>query len=168
MEKLGEFLNKDGSLIISDLSLLEYKKDFNVKLDVEKGSNWNVWFEENEELMFTKLYATVGTENEIVEENELKEIEETVIIESSNLIIMNQSDFGNDDAIDWDIENILEFEDDIPKFYVGVVDRLYDPEIALYKFGVAINTAGDGEYVVKIQKKNGFVTKILIELAEDE
>ncbi len=55
---------------------------------------------------------------------------------------MNTADYGRREAIDWEIRNTLEFDEEIDPFYIAISDEMMEDEIFLFPFGVAVQLMG--------------------------
>ncbi|WP_214860541.1 hypothetical protein [Exiguobacterium sp. s161] len=163
MKKLGTFTSHKGNLIVSDPAFLESDVEYNVTIPVEQGSIWTVFYDEDEFESINLLYLTMNEETKMAP-SDFEPLSDLVVVDSAQLVVMNTADYGRREAIDWEIRNTLEFDDEIDPFYIAISDEMMEDEIFLFPFGVAVQLMGDGHYEVLIRREDDNVTGIAIVL----
>lgn len=167
MKKLGAFTSHKGNLIVSDPAFLEPDVEYNVTIPVEQGSNWTVFYDEDEFESINLLYLTMNEETKM-DPSDFEPLSDLVVVDSAQLVVMNTADYGRREVIDWEIRNTLEFDEEIDPFYVAISDEMMEDEIFLFPFGVAVQLMGDGHYEVLVRREDDNVTGIAIVLGEHE
>ncbi|MFL0200514.1 SMI1/KNR4 family protein [Exiguobacterium acetylicum] len=167
MKKLGTFTSHKGNLIVSDPAFLEPNVEYNVTIPVEQGSIWTVFYDEDEYESINLLYLTMNEETKMAP-SDFEPLSDLVVVDSAQLVVMNTADYGRREAIDWEIRNTLEFDEEIDPFYIAISDEMMEEEIFLFPFGVAVQLMGDGHYEVLVRREDGNVTGIAIVLGEHE
>lgn len=167
MKKLGTFTSQEGNLIVSDPAFLEPDIEYNVTIPVDQGSIWTVFYDEDEFESINLLYLTRNEEAEVAT-SAFEPLSDLVVVDSAQLVVMNTADYGRREAIDWEIRNTLEFDEEIDPFYIAISDEMMEDEIFLFPFGVAVQLMGDGHYEVLVRQEDGNVTGIAIVLGEHE
>lgn len=167
MKKLGTFISHKGNLIVSDPAFLEPDLEYNVTIPVEQGSIWTVFYDEDEFESINLLYLTMNEETKM-DPSDFEPLTDLVVVDSAQLVVMNTADYGRREAIDWEIRNTLEFDEEIDPFYIAISDEMMEEEIFLFRFGIAVQLTGDGHYEVLVRRENGNVTGIAIVLGEHE
>lgn len=167
MKKLGTFISHKGNLIVSDPAFLEPDVEYNVTIPVEQGSIWTVFYDEDEFESINLLYLTMNEETKM-DPSDFEPLSDLVVVDSAQLVVMNTADYGRREAIDWEIRNTLEFDDEIDPFYIAISDEMMEDEIFLFPFGVAVQLMGDGHYEVLVRREDVNVTGIAIVLGEHE
>jgi len=167
MKKLGTFTSQEGNLIVSDPAFLEPDIEYNVTIPVDQGSIWTVFYNEDEFESINLLYLTRNEEAEVAP-SAFEPLSDLVVVDSAQLVVMNTADYGRREAIDWEIRNTLEFDEEIDPFYIAISDEMMEDEIFLFPFGVAVQLMGDGHYEVLVRQEDGNVTGIAIVLGEHE
>ncbi|AHA31339.1 hypothetical protein [Exiguobacterium sp. MH3] len=167
MKKLGTFTSHKGNLIVSDPAFLEPDLEYNVTIPVEQGSIWTVFYDEDEFESINLLYLTMNEETKM-DPSDFEPLSDLVVVDSAQLVVMNTADYGRREAIDWEIRNTLEFDDEIDPFYIAISDEMMEDEIFLFPFGVAVQLMGDGHYEVLVRREDGNATGIAIVLGEHE
>lgn len=165
--KLGTFTSHKGNLIVSDPAFLEPDVEYNVTIPVEQGSIWTVFYDEDEFESINLLYLTMNEETKM-NPSDFEPLSDLVVVDSAQLVVMNTADYGRREAIDWEIRNTLEFDEEIDPFYIAISDEMMEDEIFLFPFGVAVQLMGDGHYEVLVRRENGNMTGIAIVLGEHE
>ncbi|KTR58650.1 hypothetical protein RSA42_14585 [Exiguobacterium indicum] len=167
MKKLDAFTSHKGNLIVSDPAFLEPDVEYNVTIPVEQGSIWTVFYDEDEFESINLLYLTMNEETKM-NPSDFEPLSDLVVVDSAQLVVMNTADYGRREAIDWEIRNTLEFDDEIDPFYIAISDEMMEDEIFLFPFGVAVQLMGDGHYEVLVRREDGNATGIAIVLGEHE
>lgn len=167
MKKLGTFTSREGNLIVSDPAFFEPDIEYNVTIQVEQGSIWTVFYDEDEFESINLLYLTVNEKTKMAP-FDFEPLSDLVVVDSAQLVVMNTADYGRREAIDWEIRNTLEFDEEIDPFYIAISDEMMEDEIFLFPFGVAVQLMGDGHYEVLVRREDGNVTGIAIVLGEHE
>ncbi|WP_313635377.1 hypothetical protein, partial [Exiguobacterium sp.] len=167
MKKLGTFTSREGNLIVSDPAFFEPDIEYNVTIPVEQGSIWTVFYDEDEFESINLLYLTVKEKTKMAP-FDFEPLSDLVVVDSAQLVVMNTADYGRREAIDWEIRNTLEFDEEIDPFYIAISDEMMEDEIFLFPFGVAVQLMGDGHYEVLVRREDGNVTGIAIVLGEHE
>ncbi|KOP29151.1 hypothetical protein ADM98_09610 [Exiguobacterium sp. BMC-KP] len=167
MKKLGTFTSHKGNLIVSDPAFLEPDVEYNVTIPVKQGSIWTIFYDEDEFESINLLYLTVNKETEMAPPD-FEPLSDLVVVDSAQLVVMNTADYGRREAIDWEIRNTLEFDEEIDPFYIAISDEMMEDEIFLFPFGVAVQLMGDGHYEVLVRREDENVTGIAIVLGEHE
>lgn len=137
MKKLGTFTSREGNLIVSDPAFLEPDIEYNVTIPVDQGSIWTVFYNEDEFESINLLYLTRNEEAEVAP-SAFEPLSDLVVVDSAQLVVMNTADYGRREAIDWEIRNTLEFDEEIDPFYIAISDEMMEDEIFLFPFGVAV------------------------------
>lgn len=167
MKKLGTFHNQQGDMIVSDPAFLEPDPEFNITIPVAPDSTWTVWYNEDDQPEINLVYLTIEDHTDIAADD-FDILEGFAVVDSSQLVVMNTANYGKREAIDWEIRNTLEFDDEIDPFYIAISDELMEEEIFLFPFGVAVQLMGDGHYKVRVRRDADQVTGILLVIGEHE
>lgn len=167
IKKLGTFHNQQGSMIVSDPAFLKPDPEFNMSIPVVPDSTWTVWYNEDDQPEINLVYLTIDDHADIAADD-FDILEGYAVVDSSQLVVMNTAAYGKREAIDWEIRNTLEFDDEIDPFYVAISDEMMEEEIFLFPFGVAVQLMGDGHYKVRVRRDADQVTGILLVIGEHE